>query len=123
MVAQFVHGVEHEAQHALQAGLLHGGKTRALQPLAHEHAQHGRLGRVFRHKAREMDARAVGPGREQQLEMIGVRPQQKDDLLLIRLIDLFHPGFQCGVCQLLADMVQKCSVKSHGKHSLSLGTY
>ena len=69
--SHLVGAVEGEVQQPLHLRLLHPDQPPARQMLTQQHAEHRRLRRVFRRFIRQMDARMIGRGREQQFSAAG----------------------------------------------------
>ena len=104
MVPQLVDGVEVEVKQALQLRLADGRKPGPLKFLPQQHAQHGRLLRVFQGDGGEVHPGGVGPGGEQHLIRRLPGAERDEQLLPVGLVDFVHPGPQKACLQLPFDM-------------------
>ena len=100
MVAHFVHAVEHQHQDAVTAHLLHIQNARALQVLAHQHAEHGRFGGVLVGLYRQLGTGLIGIGTEQQLVVAAAGADAQYQRVPFRLIHFIHTTAQQGFPQL-----------------------
>ena len=85
MVAELVHAVEFQHERTLQVGLRDLQKLCTLQFLAQKHAQHRRLLRVFHRNRRQIDARTVCTGGNEQLICDAEAAKCEDQLIAVRL--------------------------------------
>ena len=82
--SHLVGAVEGEVQQPLHLRLLHPDQPPARQMLAQQHAEHRRLRRVFRRFIRQVDARMIGRGREQQFSAAGRAAHGQDQRVALR---------------------------------------
>ena len=111
---QLVRAVERQVEHALGRGLADTGKPAARQMLAQQHAEHRRLRGVFQLRLRQVDARPVAVGGQQQSSTAVAPAQLEHDGVARGLLDLVYAGPDKGGAQLCGDGREKHGVKWHG---------
>ena len=112
-IAHLVGAVKGKGRAALHGGLLDGRKPGAGQVLAQEHAEHGRLRRIFRRGGGQMEPGRGGIRRQKELLPSLLGPQQQDHGIPRGLVDLFHPGERGLAAQLRQNRGEKISIKGH----------
>ena len=119
LVPQVVHRLKDDAEHPVQALLPGGDEPAGAQVLAQQHTEHrGGLG-VFQRLGGKVDLGGGGVGREEEPAVLAAAPEGQKHQLPAGLADFIDAGAGQGV-DLLADFMEKASVKGHGECHLSL---
>ena len=111
-LAHLVRTLQGEIQNALRRRLGDGGNACAGQVLAQQHAEHGRLLRIFRAGLCKMDPGPVGAGGHQKPPGTLGRAEQQHQGVPLRLMD-FIDARAAGALKLLGDSAEKYGVKWH----------
>ena len=109
--AEVVGDVDLQPHQPLQGRLGKSGNAAPHQMLAQQHAEHGGLRRVVPGQTRQLEAGSVGSGAQQQPL---IPPQQQDDLVPHRLLDLVDPQARQLRPQLLRHRLHTDPVQWHG---------
>ena len=112
--SHLVGAVEGEVEQALHLRLLHGHETAPCQVLAQEHTEHGRLRRVLGGLVRQVDARMIGRGRQQQPSAASRAAHGQNQRVALRLLDLIDAAAGQTALQLTTDRREEKCVKWHG---------
>ena len=102
-----VRAVEAQIDQPLHRRLGERDDAPARQVLAQQHTEHRRLGRIFHGLLRQMDARMIAGGREQQTAARAGAAQAQQQRVALRLLHLVHAAADQGVRQLTRDGGEK----------------
>ena len=93
---------------------VHGHESATRQVLAQEHTEHGRLRRVLGGLVRQVDARMIGRGRQQQPPAASRTAHGQNQRVALRLLDLIDAAAGQTALQLTTDRREEKCVKWHG---------
>ena len=113
-VAQLVQAVKSDGQNAVAGHLPDILHARAQKVLAHEHAEHRRLGRVLIGLGGQLGARLVGVGAQKQPVVAPAAAYEQNQRVTLGLIDLVHPPAPERGKQLAAHIRQGKAIHRHG---------
>ena len=111
--AELIAPVEIEQEHALEVRLGNTRDARADQMLAQKHAEHRRLGRIFKRAGREMHPRAAHAAVHEQLRVAALRAHGQQQQVALRLLHLVDARAGQALRQFLRQAVQKNCVHWH----------
>ena len=94
---QLIQACKPKEHHPFPIGLLHAEEPGAAQVLSQEHAEHGRLRRVFPVHPGQVHPGGAAPGADQQAHRPGAAPQMKEQHIPLRLLHLVHPAARKGL--------------------------
>ena len=103
-VAELVHALKVEEQHAVAAELAHAHKLAAAKTFAQQHAEHRRLCRIFGRVDAEIHARRISPRGEQQFFASPVGAQHEHKLVAVGLVNLIDPCAERGLFYFFFDV-------------------
>ena len=113
--AEFVPAVKVKDEHALKIRLGNTRDARTDEVLAQKHAEHRRLGGVFKRAARKMHARAAHAAVHEQPGIAALRAHGQQQQIPLRLLHLVDARADQRLCELLRQAVQKHCVHRHIK--------
>ena len=117
MVAHFVQRIETYRQNPVAEELLHPSDPRAQQVLAHQHAEHGRLGGVLVILPRQLRPGLIGVGAQKQPVIAPAGTNQQRQRVPFGLIDLIHPAARQFFIQFPGHEGQGKSIHRHDETS------